>query len=168
MFHHVRGNSVFLLKHLFARFILKRITDPVENRQSGLEARVRSFRLLDDNWDGDNACNIPNAAIREALMFLKEFRQQFSGRNPDGAAPSPDGEIVLYWHGPSGYAEISFNGSGLASMCRIDNTDHNAGQSEVVEMIEEKTEDIFRSGSVRPGRIKTALVEFSEFCTDRT
>ena len=165
MFHHIPGNSVFLLRQLFAESMSRRITGPVESRQSGLEARIRNFRLLADNWDGDGAGKIPNATIREALMFLEGFRQQFSGREPDGAAPASDGGIALYWHGPSGYAEISFNGSGLVSMCRIDNTDHKEGQSENVEIIEEKIEDIFRSG---PGRIKTVLVGFSEFCPDWT
>ena len=84
---------------------------------SALEGRIREFFSYGEDWDGDGAKEIPPKAIYSSLNFLAEFRCRFSGGEPLSAAPSPDGEIALYWHSPTGYAEVNFDGSGKLSMC---------------------------------------------------
>ncbi|WP_146180743.1 hypothetical protein [Thalassorhabdomicrobium marinisediminis] len=106
-----------------------------EDQASRLESRVREFLSYSDDWDGDGAKEIPLPAIYASLNFLDEFRRRFSGSEPRSAAPSPDGEIAMYWHGPSGYAELNFDGSGRTTMCWGDESDE-------IELIEEGIENV--------------------------
>ncbi len=99
-----------------------------------LEARIKEFLSYTEDWDGEGAKEIPMTAIYMSLNFLDEFRRRFSGDEPRGAAPSPDGEVALYWHGPAGYAEVNFDGGGGLSMC------WSVGDEEL-QLIEEKVED---------------------------
>ena len=106
-----------------------------EDQAPRLDSRVREFLSYGEDWDGDGAKEIPRAAIYAALNFLDEFRHRFSGSEPRSAAPSPDGEIAMYWHGPAGYAEINFGGTGRVSMCRGDDSDE-------IKLIEEGLESV--------------------------
>ena len=106
-----------------------------EDQATRLESRVRGFLSYSKDWDGDGAEEIPLSAIYDALNFLDEFRRRFSGSEPRSAAPSPDGEIAMYWHGSTGYAEINFGGAGRVSMCRVDDSDE-------IELIEEGLESV--------------------------
>lgn len=84
---------------------------------SRLDSKVKEFISLYENWDGDGAEEIPMGAVYSTLNFLSELRNRFVAREPTGVAPSPDGEIVVYWNGLSEYAEINFDGSEGLSMC---------------------------------------------------
>lgn len=106
-----------------------------EDRASRLESRIREFLSYSEDWDGDGAGEIPLPAIYASLNFLDEFRRRFPGSEPRSAAPSPDGEIAMYWHNPAGYAELNFDGTGRISMCWGDNTDE-------IELIEEELESV--------------------------
>ena len=96
---------------------VRQLSNHYPDEFSALEGRVRGFLSYGKNWDGEDAKEIPQAAVYSSLNFLAELRGHFSGLEPRSAAPSPDGEIVLYWHNPTGYAEINFDGSGKLSMC---------------------------------------------------
>ena len=85
--------------------------------KSKLEERIRNFFSCGKDWDGDGAMEIPHSAIYQALNFLDQWRSRFYWKEPLSAAPSPDGEIVLYWCNLSEYAEINFGGNGKLSMC---------------------------------------------------
>lgn len=120
------------------------------DRSTGIEERIRGFSLCSENWDGDGAKEIPQVAIYASLNFLDVVRHKFAGREPNSAAPSPDGEVVLYWHSPNGYAEVNFSGDGKLSMCWTD-------ASNEIQLIEEDDES-----TVEPckDRVWKALSEF--------
>ena len=120
------------------------------DRSTGIEERIRKFSLCSENWDGDGAKEIPLMAIIASLNFLDDVRHKFTGRDPNSAAPSPDGEVVLYWHGPNGYAEVNFGGDGKLSICWAD-------ASNEIQLIEEDDES-----TVQPckGRVWKALSDF--------
>ena len=120
------------------------------DRSTGIEERIRGFSLCSENWDGDSAKEIPLAAIYASLNFLDHVQHKFAGMEPNSAAPSPDGEVVLYWHGPNSYAEVNFGGDGKLSMCWAD-------ASNEIQLIEEDDES-----TVEPckGRVWKALSEF--------
>lgn len=121
-----------------------------EARESRLDSRIREFLSYSDDWDGDGAGEIPLRAIYESLNFLDEFRRRFPGNEPRSAAPSPDGEIAVYWHKPTGYAELNFDGTGRISMCWGYDTDE-------IELIEEELESI---GEADSSTIWETLSEF--------
>ena len=109
------------------------------DRGSRLEKRVREFFSLGKNWDGDGAEEIPKNAIYASLNFLGELRHRLVGKEPSSAAPGPDGEIVLYWYGLNGYAEVNFDGSGNLSLCLVD-------EANEVQVIERDAEGISGTG----------------------
>lgn len=111
------------------------LTNQYQPRTSHLDARIIEFLSYTEGWDGEDALEIPMDAIYSSLNFLGEVNRHFAGQEPKSAAPSPDGEIVLYWHSSDGYAEINFDGSGNLSMCWA-----NGGQD--VEVIEQEHGDI--------------------------
>lgn len=78
---------------------------------AALESRVRKFLSLAEDWDGDGARAIPVEAVYKCLNFLDEMKN-WRSKTPNSVAPSPDGEVLLYWHGPTGYAEANFDSSG--------------------------------------------------------
>jgi len=104
------------------------------DRASKLDSRVREFISYAEDWDGDGAEAIPMQAIYSTLNFLDEFRNRFIGWEPTSVAPSPDGEVVVYWHGLSGYAEINFDGDGGLSMCWSSNDDE-------IQLVKDEAQD---------------------------
>ncbi len=127
-----------------------RLNQYTEDHASRLECRIREFLSFGEDWDGDGAREIPFAAIYASLNFLDEFRRRFCGSEPRSAAPSADGEIAVYWHGPTGYAEVNFDGTGRISMCRGDDSDE-------IELIEEELESF---AEIDTSGIWAALSEF--------
>ena len=123
------------------------------DRVSRLEKRVRGFFSLGKNWDGDGAEEIPENAIYASLNFLGELRHQLAGKEPSSAAPSADGEIVLYWYGVNGYAEVNFDGAGNLSLCLVD-------EANEVQVIESDAEDISGTGWICGSDFWLALSEF--------
>ena len=123
------------------------------DRVSRLEKRIKEFFSLGKNWDGDGAEEIPENAIYASLNFLGELRYQLAGKEPSSAAPSPDGEIVLYWYGFNGYAEVNFDGSGNVTLCLVD-------EANEVQVIERDAEDISRTGWTCGSDFWLALSEF--------
>ena len=109
-----------------------------DDRASILESRIKTFLSYREDWDGDGAKKIPMPAIYASLNFLNEFGRRFSGKEPRSAAPSPNGEIVLYWYGPTGYAEVNFDSEGKMSMC------WSEGVNEM-NLIEEDRENVVES-----------------------
>ncbi|MCC0035508.1 MAG: hypothetical protein H6887_09630 [Hoeflea sp.] len=104
-------------------------------RASKLESRVREFLSCTADWDGDGAKEIPLSAVYASLNFIDEVKRHFPGMEPRSAAPSPDGEIALYWHSPNGYAEVNFDDSGKLSICWGDESDQ-------MNFIEEENQNI--------------------------
>jgi len=119
---------------------------------SRIEGRVREFASLSADWDGDGAKEIPLAAVYASLNFIDEVKHRHVGKEPRSAAPSPDGEIALYWHSTSGYAEINFDGEGKHSLCWGDDNDE-------IEMIEEDGDSVAETGK---SRVWDALSNFLE------
>ena len=116
---------------------LRGIEELVENRSSseyranftGLETRIRKFISYSRGWDGVDAKEIPKDAVVDSLNFLDHVKNRADYAQPDSAAPSPDGEIVLYWHRNNGYAEVNFAGNCSMTVCWGENGDDN----EVIE-----------------------------------
>jgi len=127
-----------------------RLTNEYRDNASRLESRIKEFLSYTEGWDGDNAEEIPMNAIYSSLNFLNELTLHHSGKEPRSAAPSPDGEVVFYWHGSQGYAEVNFDGTGSLTMCWGDETTD-------MEVIEEDDENITESSK---GRVWTALSTF--------
>lgn len=125
-------------------------TNEYRDNASRLESRIKEFLTYTAGWDGDDAEEIPLDAIYSSLNFLNEVNLHFSGKEPKSAAPSPDGEVVLYWHSPHGYAEVNFDGTGSVSMCWGDPTTE-------MELIEEEDENIAEFGE---GRVWKTLSGF--------
>ena len=123
------------------------------DRASKLEKRVREFFSLGKNWDGDGANEIHENAIYASLNFLGEARHKLVGKEPSSAAPSPDGEVVLYWYGLNGYAEVNFDCAGNLTLCLVDEADE-------VQVIEKDAEDISGAGWICGSDLWLALSEF--------
>ena len=88
----------------------------VRSKSGGLQSAIISYLSLTDDWDGDGAYEIPQDAIYAALNYLDELAQ-VDLESPSGVAPSPDGEVVLFWKDESGYAEINFGLGGQLTLC---------------------------------------------------
>ncbi len=114
------------------------LSNDEHGRKSKIDARIQEFFSYGKNWDGDGAKEIPSSAIYQSLNFLNKFRSRFFGKEPTSAAPSPDGEVVLYWYNFAGYAEINFNGNRKLSMC----CDY---ESDEIQLIEEDFETVVNS-----------------------
>jgi hypothetical protein len=89
---------------------LSAFSNQVSGAHAALDHRVRKFLSLDEDWDGDGARAIPEKAVYKCLNFLNDVKN-WQSKSPNSVAPSPDGEILLYWHGPMGYAEANFDSS---------------------------------------------------------
>lgn len=87
------------------------------NHYDELKEKIVSFSSLGQNWDGDGAEEIPESAIEASLKFLEVVYQFLNGSEPTSVAPSPDGEVVLYWDCCNGYAEVNFDGTGAVTLC---------------------------------------------------
>lgn len=83
---------------------------------NALESRLASFLSLLDDWDGEGARAIPKEAIFLALNYLREMLNT-GYRLPTQVAPSPDGEVLLYWTTEDKYLELNFSEDGLITMC---------------------------------------------------
>ena len=94
--------------------------------------RIGTFSGLGDDWDGDGAKAIPDAAVQAATDSLKEFSGRGAGPKPTGIAPSPDGEVVIYWRSSTGYAEINF-GNHTLTICQKERNDSMRLVSEDME-----------------------------------
>ncbi len=114
------------------------------DRKSKIDARIQEFFSYGKNWDGDGAREIPSSAIYQALNFLNKFRSRFFGKEPSSVAPSPDGEIVLYWCNLAGYAEINFNGNGKLSMC----FDFESDEMQLIEEDFQTTDNNFNTSRI--------------------
>ena len=87
------------------------------NHYHKLKEKITGFNSLGQNWDGDGAEEIPAFAIEASLKFLDIVYQFLHGNEPTSVAPSPDGEIVLYWNFSNGYAEVNFDGTEAVTLC---------------------------------------------------
>ncbi len=128
----------------------RQLSNEYNDHTSRLEARIKEFLSYTPNWDGDSAKEIPLEAVYASLNFLDEVKRRFSGKQPRSAAPSPDGEIALYWHSPFGYAEVNFHAAGNVSICWGDETNE-------MRLVEEKDENIVEHDK---SRIWETLSEF--------
>ena len=95
----------------------KWLTMGYSGHETALESRIQEFLSYSHGWDGEEAKAIPEDAVYASLNFLNEVRSRLGNKEPNSAAPSPDGEIVLYWHSPYGYAEVNFVGNGCITFC---------------------------------------------------
>ncbi|RWD45168.1 MAG: hypothetical protein EOS25_13325 [Mesorhizobium sp.] len=84
---------------------------------SKLDRKVISYLSLSNDWDGDGAAAIPVDAIYRALNYLGEIRNLYGASEPTGAAPSPDGEVMLFWKNDDAYAELNFDKDGRCTLC---------------------------------------------------
>ena len=133
-----------------AETIARHRANKYPDRAYGLEVRLKEFLSYSDDWDGDGAKEIPSNAVIASLNFLDEVRRRFAGKEPSSAAPSPDGEIVLYWHSPAGYAEVNFFGSGKLSIC----WSYDSNEIQLIEEDDVSTVDLCKS------RVWKTLSEF--------
>lgn len=119
-----------------------------QSSESQLEGKVRSFLSLSDDWDGDGAKEIPLDAIYECLNFLNDYLSDQKLPRPSGLSASPDGEIVVYWHGPQAYAELNFAAQGEFSLC----TGVGRGSIEVYERPLSETAQCFRASVINTAK----------------
>lgn len=81
----------------------------VPSQEDRLSGQLQSYAELPNGWDGDNGKPASKQAIADALAFL-------SKRPTDIPLPyvqlASDGEVGLYWHSDSVFADIGFYGTG--------------------------------------------------------
>jgi hypothetical protein len=75
-------------------------------RQSAAE--LMSYTGLADNWDGQGAVAVSDAAVDEALAMLEVTPIELGAPK---AMVLATGDVALYWEQGEIYAEIGFNGS---------------------------------------------------------
>ena len=111
-----------------------------------LMARIENFQDHGDNWDGDGAREIPHVAIADAYEFVKTLQDALPSMPPTSVAPSPDGEVVVYWHRKPHYAEVNFDGSGEHMLCIRDDVEGGirTTNESTEELIKPQTSVIFR------------------------
>ena len=92
---------------------------------TALKVRAREFTSFSDDWDGDGAKKIPTLAVLNSINFLNILENEFEGQQPNSIAPSPDGEVMIYWHrrGQVDYLEVNFDGAGTITLCFTDDND---------------------------------------------
>lgn len=69
---------------------------------------LRRLADLKDNWDGDNAKGISLITYLAAFHFLKDLNQEAMSLVTK-VAPSPEGEILVYWRLDDIYVELNFD-----------------------------------------------------------
>lgn len=68
-----------------------------------LQAEIRSFGKLADDWDGEGAIPVSGQAIEAAAQFIELMAGTMS---PPLAYPNPNGTITLAWRWRVGRAEL--------------------------------------------------------------
>ena len=113
-----------------------------------LKTKAREFSSFTDRWDGDNAKRIPTISVLNAINFINVLENEFEGPRPTGIAPSPDGEVMIYWHneGRHDYVEVNFDGNGSILLCTA-NDKNEISQSDVT-LVEENYGDSLMYGDV--------------------
>ena len=81
-----------------------------------LKTTLNKFKVLDHNWDGYEAKKIPAFVIERSLRCLVSMEKL--GIKPPCIAPSPDGEVLLYWtkRPKSDYIEFNVDKSENVSL----------------------------------------------------
>ena len=88
-----------------------------ERHEEFFERKIKSFLSLTDDWDGDGARAIPMPAIYASLNYMEEIKNSHLGLLTVGISPSPDGEVLIYWHSANAYAELNFDENGECTFC---------------------------------------------------
>lgn len=88
--------------------------------------RIKSFCLLEDDWDGDGSA-APGKELTDAALSLACFLQTQGDAPPDRVVVGVNGTILLEWHMPNGYYEIEIESPNRAASRWIEN-----GSSQVV------------------------------------
>jgi hypothetical protein len=86
-------------------------------KRNSLENKVLKFLGHRVDWDGEEADPIPEAAVFQALNYIDMAEGAFMSSIPTGVAPSPDGEIVIFWSTQQAYIELNFDGSNQCVVC---------------------------------------------------
>ncbi len=137
-------NQNFIVTNSFENNLDSVVTDP-------LITELETFYGLGEDWDGEGALAIPDEAIDQAKKFLAAIING-SYTEPSGVAPSPDGEVLLFWRTDDEYIEANFYRDGGCIVCfRSD------GQMLAIE--DEKVLSIQESNTFR--EITKKLQEFS-------
>ena len=82
--------------------------DPID----ALRDEVLKFASLASGWDGPGSMAAPEQSRNAALAFIDRIPK---GLPLPGAMMSQNGEIEFFWDLAHGYADITFEASGLAS-----------------------------------------------------
>ncbi len=72
--------------------------------------KIKSYSLLEKNWDGYGASKPKNIVINKAIEFLRLADDE--GIEPYFVAPGPNGEILVEFKDDKFEAEIYFNEDG--------------------------------------------------------
>lgn len=99
------------------------------------ERKIKSFLSLTENWDGDGARAIPMPAIYSSLNYMEEIANFHLDMLAFGISPSPDGEVVVYWHSKDAYAELNFDENGECTFC------FGVGEKQIEVLEEHPNED---------------------------
>lgn len=92
-----------------------------QSRADRLTGEIERFReLTQPGWDGESAAPIPAQAVWDAVNFINELEDRPHLLMPDGAGPSPYGDVVLYWASSNYYVEINFSGSDATICHRVE------------------------------------------------
>ena len=112
----------------------ERATTPVEK----LIGEIRSWVLLNDNWDGEGAIAPLPASLRESVAFVRLLRDIVE--LPDPMLLS-DGHAGLFWKTDGLYADLEFLGDGrVAYFIELDSEGKHKG---VVRFDSEKMPAVF-------------------------
>ncbi|MCY3627939.1 MAG: hypothetical protein F4223_00790 [Rhodobacteraceae bacterium] len=87
---------------------------------------LQTFYQLDDNWDGEDAREIPHIAIKQAEQFLRDLLDLYPKLRPQDVAASPLGEVVIYWGVGKNYKEVTFDSEGGGFFCFEENDQTNS------------------------------------------
>jgi len=69
--------------------------------------KLKSFRELEDDWDGQGAHGPSEDVVNSAIDLLEIIRYEGELPAPSAVAPSPDGSVLIVWQEQDGmYCEV--------------------------------------------------------------
>jgi|GEM_PF-1987276 len=132
-------SDISLVKTIDPRSLIPLTGNRSTTLQETLVGEIRSWGLLNDNWDGEGSLKPHSQSSKEAVSFVNLLGETIT-------APEPmllsSGHIALFWNDHNLYADIEFLGDGrIAYFIKVNDDKHKG----VLEFDSQQMPTVFKA-----------------------